>query len=294
MKADRSSLLTNFSPGSLKRSSVTRQRFSQKTVTVPAQSLVWFSVSFQKPSMNSSTDRPVCVCVDRTCSAAQGFFFFFLTWKNSGLDFFLSVFRFCERCGYYYIRVFDSVKTFPYLLFFLVCDLTGLWPVWVSTFFFFFNNKLHSLLPPSFFLPPPLLFFFPQIDGERGACDCFVQRSETAAAPFIPLWLLSSIFLPHHSLMILTQLSPLHVLHHLIIISSVPFSALFLTSLLPFICSLFSTWSSCCKGLTLPSLHSCMYSLPSTQINNNLRHKFNLACRKPGNAATCILQGTKK
>lgn len=162
--------LTNLGRGSLEHSPVTWQHFIWKMVTVTAQSVVWFSSNLialaSRPGNSYELHhRPGCVCGSHLFSCAG----LFLTWKDSGLDCF--VFRFCESSGYYYIRAagaFDRVKTFPSLLSFLVCDLTGLWPVWVGTFFFFFNNnKLHFLFSSnspslSLFLPPPLLCFFPR------------------------------------------------------------------------------------------------------------------------------------
>lgn len=60
-----------------------------------------------------------------------------------------------------------TVKTFPSLLSFLVCDLAGLWPVWVSTIFQHFSLPL----PLSSSSTPLGFFSFPdrQIDGERGS-----------------------------------------------------------------------------------------------------------------------------
>lgn len=55
--------------------------------------------------------------------------------------------------------------------------------------------------------------------------------------------------------MILTQLSLLHLLHPLFIISSGPISALFLTFLLPFILG----------------FSSCLDTHPPTQVNNNIQ-----------------------
>lgn len=147
--------------------------FQPETVTVPAQSVVWFSCNLiALASRNiwkylwTPPQTGPCVCVDSTCSAVQGFF-----WheRTAALIFFM--FRFCEGSGYYYIRaaaVFDRVKTFLSSVFFWFAISLGSDPCgWALFFLFFLNNsKLHSLFQ-HFSLPLLLsssstpLFFFP-------------------------------------------------------------------------------------------------------------------------------------